>query len=75
MLDAVHQLARLAGGGNVVIPAAGDVRLGIEAKDALANGIAVMMVVEEPAVVSGVAQGGLNRVQVHSGDSTLSAPG
>jgi hypothetical protein len=35
----------------------------------------VMMVVEQPAVVAGMAQGRLNCVQVHRGDFTLPAPG
>ena len=63
----MHQLARLARRGNEVVPAARDVRLLVEAKDASADRIAMMMVVEEPAVVTGVAQSCLNRFQVHSG--------
>ena len=67
LLDAMHELARLAGGGDEVVPAAGDVGLGIEAEDAFADGVAVVMVVEKPAVVAGVAQRRLNCVQVHRG--------
>ena len=57
LLDAVHQLARLARGGNEVVPAARDVGLGVEAEDALGDGIAVVVVVKEPAVERGVAKG------------------
>src|ERR1700739_5040087 len=64
----MQQFARLSGGGHEVVPAPRNVRLWIEAKDALADGVAVMMVVEEPAVVAGLAQCRLNRVEVHRGD-------
>src|ERR1017187_4596325 len=63
----MNQLARLAGSGDEVIPAARDVRLLVEAEDMGGYGVAVMMVVEEPAVVAGLAEGGLNRFEVHSG--------
>ena len=66
----MHQLARLAGGGDVVVPAAGDVGFGVEAEDALADGVAMVVIVEEPAVVAGVTEGRLNRVQVHRGHSS-----
>jgi len=65
LLDAVHKLARFAGSGNEVVPAASDVRFRIEAENALADGIAVMVVIEEPAVEVRIAQSGLNCFQVH----------
>jgi hypothetical protein len=52
----MDELARLACGGDEVVPAAGDVRLGIEAQDASGDGVAVMVVVKEPAVEAGFAQ-------------------
>ena len=67
MLDAMHELAGFAGSGDVVIPPSRDVGLGIEAEDSLANGVAVVMIVKEPAVVTGIAERRLNCVQVHSG--------
>jgi len=66
----MHQLARLARGGHKVVPAARDVRLFVQAQNALGDGVAVMMVVEEPAVKAGLAECGLNRVKVHTGDDT-----
>ena len=73
MFDAVRQLARFADCGHEVIPAARDMRFGIESKNVLADGIAVVMVVEEPAIEAGIAQGRLNCVQVHRPNSTLCA--
>src|SRR5947209_4443734 len=61
----MNQLARIALGGHVVVPAAGDVGLGVEAKNALADGIAMMMVVEQPAVMAGFAQRSLDCLQIH----------
>src|ERR1019366_4928185 len=46
LLDAVHQLARVARGGDEVIPAARDVRLLVEAEDTGGYGVSVMMVVK-----------------------------
>ena len=63
-LDAMHKLARLASGGNEVVPAAGDVGLGIEAEDMRRDGIAVMVIVEEPAVERGFAQSSLDGVEI-----------
>src|ERR1035437_9277019 len=63
----MDKLARLTGGGDEVIPAAGDVGLLVEAEDVGGYGVAVMMVVKEPAVVAGLAEGGLNRFEVHGG--------
>ena len=54
-------------GGKEVVPAARDVRLLVEAQNALADRVAMMMVVKKPAVVAGLAQSCLNRFQVHSG--------
>jgi len=67
LLDAVHELTRLARRGNEVVPAARDVGLRVEAKDARGDGIAMVMVVEEPAVKGGVAQSGLDLVEIHTG--------
>ena len=66
LLDAVHQLARLARGGNEVVPAASDVGVLVEREDVLGDGIAVVVVVKEPAVERGVAKGGLDLVEVHT---------
>src|ERR1019366_4237293 len=67
LLHAMDELARLTGGGHKVVPAAGDVGFFIEAEDAAGDGIAVVMVVKEPAVVAGLAQCGLNGFEVHGG--------
>ena len=67
LLDAVHQLARLARGGNEVVPTARDVRFFVEREDVRGNGIAVMVIVKEPAVESGVAEGRLDGVEIHTG--------
>ena len=61
LLDAMHQLARLARGGHKVVPAPRDVGLLVQAEDAPGDGVAVMMVVEEPAVEAGLADCRLNR--------------
>jgi hypothetical protein len=49
----MHQLARLARGGHKVVPAPRDVRLFVQAENAPADGIAVMVVVKQPAVKAG----------------------
>jgi hypothetical protein len=41
------------------------VGVGVEAEDAFADGVTVMMVVEEPAIELGVAESGLYGVQLH----------
>ena len=64
-LDAVHQLYRFALGGNDVKPAAGDHHVGRQAEDAIGDGIAVMVIVEEPAFVVAVAQRSLNFGEIH----------
>ena len=63
--DAVNELFGLADGGDEVEPAAGDVEVVAEAEDAIADGIAIVMVVEEPAVDLGVAQCRLNLENFH----------
>ena len=65
LLDAVYELARLAIAGDEVVPAARNVRLFVQPQDPGRNGIAVMVIVEEPAVVAGIAQRRLDRFQVH----------
>ena len=64
-LDAVDELARLAVGGDEIVPAAGDEAVAGEAEDALGNGVAVVMVVEEPAVEVLVAKGFLDVFEFH----------
>ncbi len=66
----MDELARFALCGDEVVPAARDVRLGVEAEDALADGVAVVMIVEEPAIEPGFAQRGLNRIEIHKGNDT-----
>jgi hypothetical protein len=68
-LDAVDEFAGFAGGGDEVIPAAGDVHAGIQAEDAVGEGVAVVMVVEEPGVEVGVAERGLDGGDVHGENS------
>jgi hypothetical protein len=51
----MHQLARLALGGHKVVPAPRDVRLFVQAQNAPGDGVAVMMVVKQPAVKAGLA--------------------
>jgi len=41
------------------------VDLGIDAEDTLGDGVAMMVVVEKPAVEGGVAQSGLDCVEIH----------
>ena len=64
-LDAVDELAGLAVGGDEVEPAAGDEGVLVEAEDAVGDGVAVVVVVEEPAVEVLFAERRLNRVEVH----------
>ena len=61
-LDAVDELAGFAFGGDEVEPAAGDEAVFVEAEDAIGDGVAVVVVVEEPAVELVLAERGLNRV-------------
>ena len=61
----MDQLLRLALRRDEIEPASGDVGVRIEAEDAVGEGVAVVMVVEEPAVEVLVAQGRLNCLKVH----------
>ena len=65
-LDAVHQLYRFAVGGNDVKPAARDHHFLGQTEYVIGNGIAVMMIVEEPAIVVAVAQRSLNFGEIHA---------
>ena len=56
-LDAMDELAGFAFGGDEVEPAAGDEAIGVEREDAIGDGVAVVVVVEEPAVQLVLAQG------------------
>ena len=66
-LDAVDEFFWLAGGGDEVVPAAGDVSVGVEAEDAVGERVAVVMVVEEPAVDFIFAEGVLDSSEVKFG--------
>lgn len=68
MFDAVHKTPRLAARGNEVIPAARDVGLGVEAQYALPHWIAVVVIVEEPAIETGFAESGLHFIELHAGN-------
>lgn len=61
----MHKPARFSLDGNVVVPAAGDVGVLVEAQDARGEGIAVMVVVKQPAVEAGLAESGLHSVEFH----------
>ncbi len=75
LLDAVHQLARLARGGHKVVPAPRDVRLFVETQNAPGDGVAVMVVVKEPAVMASLAYGCLNCLNVHTRHDTRPGQG
>ena len=64
-LDAVYQLHRLALSGNQVKPAARDHHARRKAEHAISDGIAMMMIVEEPAFVAAVAERSLNFRKIH----------
>ena len=64
-LDAMHELAGFAVGGDEVIPAAGDEAVLVEAEDAVCDGVAMVVVVKEPAVELVLAERGLNRRKIH----------
>ncbi len=64
----MDELLRLTVGGDEVIPAAGDESLGIKAEDAAGDGVAVVMVVEEPAIESSGGDGGLESGEIHRDD-------
>ena len=62
--------------GNEVVPAARDVGFWVEREDARGNGIAMVMVVEKPAVKGCVAESGLDLVEVgHSGSIIIARAG
>lgn len=62
----VSQSARLAVGGDEIEPAARDHGAGGEFEHAVGDGIAIMMVEEEPAVQGLLAQRGLNFREPHT---------
>src|ERR1035437_7459647 len=61
----MDEFARLACGGDEVVPAARDVRFGVQAQDVGGDGVAVMMIVKQPAVYGGLAESGLDRFSIH----------
>ena len=65
-LDAVHQLHRFAVRRNHVEPAPRDHHLLRQAEYVVGDGIAMMMIVKEPAVVVAVAQRSLNFGEIHA---------
>ena len=75
LLNAVNQLARLPLGGDVVVPAARDVGLRVEAQDVGGDGVAMMVIVKQPAVEVGLAEGGLNGFEVHTGHDSACVVG
>ena len=64
--NAVDQLARLAGRGHEVVPAARDVQALAQSEDAVCDGVAMVMIVEEPAIELGLSQRFLDRIELHS---------
>ncbi len=64
-LDAVYEFARLAIGGNDVVPATRDVSIFRQTKDARCQRIAIVMIVEEPGVHARVTQCGLDPIEIH----------
>ena len=63
--DAVDELLRLPMGGNQVVPAPCDVQTLGQAEDAVGQGIAAVVIIEEPAVQAGITEGGLDGLEVH----------
>ncbi len=63
---AMIQLERLALRGNQVIPATRYVQIRRKTEYAVSDGIAAMVVIEEPRIDFALAQRGLNRRQIHS---------
>ena len=60
-LNLVHQFLRLALGWNHVEPAARHHQVGGKAKDPVRNGIAMVMIVEQPRIDVALTESGLNR--------------
>src|SRR3974390_2988998 len=65
-LDAMHQLYRFARRRNDVKPAAGGEAVRGQSHHAVGDGIAAMIVLEEPGFVAAVAQRGLTFREVHA---------
>ena len=61
----MDELPRFALGGNKVIPAARDVRVLIQAENAARDRVAVMVIVKQPAVETGLAERGLHCIELH----------
>ena len=74
-LDAVDELARFARGGDEVVPAARDVGLWVEAEDVSGDGVAMVVIVKQPAVEVGFAEGGLDGFEVHGGHDSAYVAG
>src|SRR5581483_6048636 len=66
LLHTMNELARIPVCRNEVVPATRDVRLFIKAENMSCNRVAMMMIVEEPPIMPRVAQGELNRLEVHT---------
>ncbi len=60
-----------AGSGDEVEPAAGDEGVFVEAEDAVGDRIAVVVVVEEPAIELVFADGELELIKVHGDPDSL----
>ncbi len=67
-LDTMYQLHRFAVRRNDVEPAARDQHVGGQAEHAVRDRIAVMMIVEQPALVAAVAQRSLDFGKIHYED-------
>ena len=63
--DAVNDFFRLSVRGDEVEPAAGDEAVLVEAENSVGDGVAVVVVVEKPAVKVLGADGGLNGFEIH----------
>src|SRR5438046_4861038 len=70
-LDSVDQLDRLSACGDQVEPSPRNHQAIRQSKDAIGDGIAVMMIVKQPAVDIELAKGGLNGGKVHGQISIL----
>src|SRR5437867_8229024 len=70
-LDSVDQLDRLSACGDQVEPSPRNHQAIRQSKDAISDGIPMMMVVKQPAVDIALAQGGLNGGKVHEQTSIL----